>query len=131
MTAPFGAWPKREQRATNEEALDEKFERCAEIVAHRRAPARTNASLLRSLVLPRDKEAVPVRSRLGADRLGQQRVLLRSGKPSLPLRGAEGRAMPVTTVRVGRLTTIKPGTAAEAGLPSGAVGGAMAGTPPR
>eukprot|EP00962_Isochrysis_galbana_P019698 scaffold5734_cov90-Isochrysis_galbana.AAC.2 len=35
--------------------LDEKFERCAEIVAHRRAPARTNASLLRSLVLPRDK----------------------------------------------------------------------------
>eukprot|EP00962_Isochrysis_galbana_P058640 scaffold31808_cov94-Isochrysis_galbana.AAC.1 len=45
--------------------------------------------------------------------------------------GAKGRAMPDTTVREGRLTTIKPGTAAVAGLPSGAVGGAMAGTPPR
>eukprot|EP00962_Isochrysis_galbana_P052955 scaffold24405_cov73-Isochrysis_galbana.AAC.1 len=45
--------------------------------------------------------------------------------------GAKGRAMPDTTVKEGRLTTIKPGTAAVAGLPSGADGGAMAGTPPR
>eukprot|EP00962_Isochrysis_galbana_P039701 scaffold14280_cov112-Isochrysis_galbana.AAC.1 len=44
--------------------------------------------------------------------------------------GAEGRAMPDTTVGKVRLTTIKPGTAAEACLPSGADGGAMAGTPP-
>eukprot|EP00962_Isochrysis_galbana_P027235 scaffold8542_cov119-Isochrysis_galbana.AAC.1 len=44
--------------------------------------------------------------------------------------GAEGRAVPVTTVRMGRLTTITPGTAAVVGLPSGAIGGAMAGTPP-
>eukprot|EP00962_Isochrysis_galbana_P006444 scaffold1734_cov113-Isochrysis_galbana.AAC.11 len=44
--------------------------------------------------------------------------------------GAEERAMPVAAARMGRLTTIKPGAAAVAGLPSGAIGGAMAGTPP-
>eukprot|EP00962_Isochrysis_galbana_P003685 scaffold1044_cov120-Isochrysis_galbana.AAC.26 len=45
-------------------------------------------------------------------------------------KGAEGRAMPITAVRMGRLTTITPGAAVAVGLPSGAIGGAMAGTPP-
>eukprot|EP00962_Isochrysis_galbana_P028851 scaffold9153_cov122-Isochrysis_galbana.AAC.1 len=35
--------------------LDQKFERRAEVIAHCRAPAGTDAGLLRSLVLPRNQ----------------------------------------------------------------------------
>eukprot|EP00962_Isochrysis_galbana_P013902 scaffold3952_cov116-Isochrysis_galbana.AAC.6 len=43
---------------------------------------------------------------------------------------SEERAAPVAAARMGRLTTIRHGAAVMAGLPSGAIGGAMAGTPP-
>eukprot|EP00962_Isochrysis_galbana_P014078 scaffold4012_cov109-Isochrysis_galbana.AAC.6 len=58
----------------------------------------------------------------------------RAGWPSRSVVGAWRRggahASPIAAAKKGRLTTIMPDAAVVAGLPSGAIGGAMAGTPP-
>eukprot|EP00962_Isochrysis_galbana_P010058 scaffold2791_cov119-Isochrysis_galbana.AAC.1 len=50
--------------------------------------------------------------------------------PAAPKTRGSARALPDAAASEGRFTTIMPEAAVEAGLPSGAIGGAMAGTPP-